>query len=278
MSIIVILIGLLVPALNKVRRYALGLQQNAQFHAIEAALEMFRSDSGEFPDSRGQDDAGNAYCGAMKLCEAMMGQDLMGFHPKSRFQANSILVGPAQLYRLPQAPLDVFQGNLQQREQPYLQADKVSAHKLSDIYPAGRLTAFNTGTPTAEMFVICDVFKKANNMGAGDESKLGMPVLYYKADPAGTNHDPNLYAPTITNNNTNIYNFYDNQRLLEAGVPWDQAQVHPLNNIGTFYRSIRNPQITTADRPYRPDTYVLISAGWDGLFGTRDDITNFQQK
>ena len=35
MSIIVILIGLLVPALNKVRRYATYVKQKAQFHSIE---------------------------------------------------------------------------------------------------------------------------------------------------------------------------------------------------------------------------------------------------
>jgi len=27
--------------------------------------------------------------------------------------------------------------------------------------------------------------------------------------------------------------------------------------------------------PYRPDSYILISAGADGYYGTADDITNF---
>lgn len=36
----------------------------------------------------------------------------------------------------------------------------------------------------------------------------------------------------------------------------------------------QNP--TTGD-PYRPDTFQLISAGADGVFGTEDDITNFSR-
>ena len=31
-------------------------------------------------------------------------------------------------------------------------------------------------------------------------------------------------------------------------------------------------------RPYRADSYILISAGYDGLYGTRDDICNFDWK
>ena len=31
-------------------------------------------------------------------------------------------------------------------------------------------------------------------------------------------------------------------------------------------------------RPYRAQSYILISAGKDGLYGTSDDITNFKQE
>ena len=43
MSIIVILIGLLVPALNNVRKYAREVRQRAQFHSVGVALEQFNS-------------------------------------------------------------------------------------------------------------------------------------------------------------------------------------------------------------------------------------------
>jgi len=32
----------------------------------------------------------------------------------------------------------------------------------------------------------------------------------------------------------------------------------------------------TVVRPFRADTYILISAGKDGLYGTKDDICNFE--
>jgi hypothetical protein len=38
---------------------------------------------------------------------------------------------------------------------------------------------------------------------------------------------------------------------------------------------LRDPKITATKWPYRPDSYILISAGADGLYGTQDDVTNF---
>ena len=86
MSIIVILISLLAPALNRVRRYATDVKQKAQFHSIAVALDMFNSDFDGYPDSNALDDLGNNYCGAMRLAEALVGQDLKGFNPSSRFE------------------------------------------------------------------------------------------------------------------------------------------------------------------------------------------------
>ena len=48
-----------------------------------------------------------------------------------------------------------------------------------------------------------------------------------------------------------------------------------------FYDFITNPgQATKAGgttyyKPYNASEYILISAGWDGIFGTKDDLTNF---
>jgi type II secretory pathway pseudopilin PulG len=283
MSIIVILIGLLVPALNQVRRYALGVKQNAQFNAIRAALELFRTESGgEYPESGARDSANAPYCGAMKLCEAMMGQDLLGYHPQSRFLVSSSFdVTPPQLYRLLQTDVR-FTSNLKERKGPYLETDKVSAHMLTDIYPAAGLGVF-TGQ-SGQMFVLSDVYKRTANLGIGGESKVGMPVLYYRADLSGMKHDPNAPnatpLPTSISNNGYIYNNWDNQELLDLGMPG--GGIHQLagpNGSGlNFYSYITNPQITMANRPYKPDSYILISAGWDGEYGTKDDIADFQQK
>ncbi|MHC4265111.1 MAG: type II secretion system protein, partial [Planctomycetota bacterium] len=93
MSIIIILISLLVPAMNKARQFAKEVQQKNQFKAINTGLEMYRNDFEEYPDSSDpsydtSNPGGYAYSGAMKLAEAVMGQDLLGFHPYSRFRSD----------------------------------------------------------------------------------------------------------------------------------------------------------------------------------------------
>jgi hypothetical protein len=40
-------------------------------------------------------------------------------------------------------------------------------------------------------------------------------------------------------------------------------------------KMILNQQATAGKMPYRADSYILISAGRDGLYGTADDIVNF---
>ncbi|MHC4229911.1 MAG: type II secretion system protein, partial [Planctomycetota bacterium] len=71
MSIIVILIGLLVPALNQVKRYAHEVKQRAQLKSIATAIELFNSEFDGYPDSSAMGPDGMAYSGAMKLCEAV---------------------------------------------------------------------------------------------------------------------------------------------------------------------------------------------------------------
>ena len=295
MSIIVILIGLLVPALNKVRRYALTVQQNAQFHSIEAAMELFFNEFEQYPDSGALDDNDEEYCGAMKLAEAMMGQDIMGYHPDSRFRleniGNGVTATSTDLYRLPpgtQAYLD----NLEDREDTYLPADQVGTYKLTDIYPQTNFTSpasITYTSDTADAYVLCDVYKKVDNLGDTGDAKIGMPVLYYKADPSGRYFDPEdpntqNFAPTPpdkTSNNEYIYNDTDNIEILRLGLPWNSAATAPQHDLeGDFYEFIRNAQIyesTQALRPNCPDSYILISAGMDGIYGTRDDVTNFKQ-
>ena len=50
---------------------------------------------------------------------------------------------------------------------------------------------------------------------------------------------------------------------------------HPIWDSVFFYNYITDPKVTAVDWPYRPDSYILISAGVDGLYGTNDDICNF---
>jgi type II secretory pathway pseudopilin PulG len=277
MSIIVILIGLMVPALNKVKRFARDVQQKAQFNAINAAVELFSNEFDGYPPSTALDPMNQPYCGAMKLCEALMGQDLLGFHSNGVFRrdtldaAGKITLYPPNIDALSPALRD---NNLKARKGPFLQAENANAWRLQDIYGT------NVGSFLGTTFVLCDVY--ARQMSSGE--KTGMPVLYYKADTANSFHDPNFaQAMTPADSKGNIYNYWDNHALVQLGKPWQASgtsggvsAAHKMADPVRFYKNTQSEQIRTTQRPFRADTFILISAGWDAEYGTADDICNFE--
>ncbi|MBW7989035.1 MAG: type II secretion system protein [Planctomycetes bacterium] len=262
MSIIVILIGLLVPSLNMARRFAKKLTQKNQLRIIGIGIEFFNNEWDGYPPSSAFDGSGQQYCGAMKLTEAMVGKDLLGFHPDSAFRADGLDTTGRLLYD----PV-----TLGARKELFLQLDNANVNMLSEIYGPG-----NTGSFNENNFVLCDIYRRDMRSGR----KTGMPVLYYKAETSNKLHDPNFVA-TATDNNGNIYNFNDNQAIFALGKPWEDtgnASTISLSSPTRFYRNTRNDKISTLRRPYKTDSYILISAGFDGEYGTADDICNFEWK
>jgi len=267
MSVIIILIGLLVPALNKVKWVAYKVNQKNQFHAIEVAMNLFNLEHEEYPPSSAADDGGAPYCGAMKLCEAMVGRDLLGFHPQSRFFADGTDGSGTQLYPAEgSVPDDVYKENLKAREGPYLKLSQVNTYRLGDLYSF-------TGPYDGDQFVLCDVYTRAESKSTGKQ--VGMPVLYFRANVSNT-----LHEYSAVNNSANIYNVDDNLDLARLGMPWMSAPpAGPQHQLAItpekFYEETQNTKITTSVRPHRPDSYILLSAGFDGEYGTPDDIYNF---
>ncbi|MHC4433381.1 MAG: type II secretion system protein [Planctomycetota bacterium] len=274
MSIIVILISLLVPALNQVKKYAYEVKQRAQLKSIDTALELFNSEFDGYPDSSRLGPDGAEYCGAMKLSEAVMGQDLLGFHPDSTFRSDGSN-GVNMLY--PDASSlspEAYRANMSTRKGPYLPLDNANAYSMGDLYG-------DTAPFMPRHFVLCDVYKRVTHKQIG--KKVGMPILYYRANTANTLHD--VGAP---DNPQNIYNYRDNQALLALGKPWDQggaggggSSPHRLAIENStqglrFYMNTKNEKVLVASRPYRADSYILISAGWDGEYGTPDDVCNYE--
>lgn len=276
MSIIVILIGLLIPALNKVKRYATDVKQSAQFHSIDAAIELFANEFDEYPDSGALDATGAQYCGAMKLCEAIMGQDLLGVHTNTVFRADGFDVAGNDLYPDDIDALDptVRDNNLKARKGPYLQPESANAYRVEDLYAAPTAEGF-----LAENFVLCDVYGRRTANGL----KTGMPILYYKANTAYSQHNSDL-SMDQSDSGGNIYNYLDNETLVKLGKPWDASSAstdHKLLGAGTpvrFYMNTQSDKIVTASRPFNADKFILISAGYDGEYGTADDICNFDWK
>ena len=280
LAIVAMLVGLLIPSLNLIRNTAKEAKQKAQLTEIGLALTAFRNDYGDYPPSSWLPPGD--YCGAQKLAEALLGRDLLGFHPKSNWSATDLTYpDPAT------TPPAVFEANLRERKGPYLELATTNAFKLGDLYgPALAASALSTSPDT---FVICDSFGvKKVTLVSGETVKAGTPILYYRANTTSKTIDPAVLP------HERIYNVRDNVPLIDQLQSVEEniadAQDHPLGMLiggdyPVFYNArydygvgigygIRDPKVPTP-WPYRPDSYLLISAGIDGIYGTSDDICNF---
>ena len=257
-AIIAILVSVLVPSLTMVRRIAKETRQKTQFAAISMALTAFRNDYGDYPPSNDNGD----YAGAQKLAEALLGWDLMGFHPDSDWQADGKDIADVNVY-------ENNESNLKQRRGPYLNLEASNAFTLGQIFSAG------TGPLDAGAFVMCDVFTiKAVTLSNGKVVKAGMPILYYKANVSSKNLTDGTWA-------NRIYDARDNLELIKLDKLRDGLP-HKLSDTGDagdyFYNpayKVIDPKIGPPIWPHRPGSYILISAGADSEYGTDDDICNF---
>ena len=251
----------IVPSVNVIRKFDKNMKQKSQFHSIQIAIELFNNEFDSYPPSNAFDGSGQHYCGSMKLCEALMGKDLKGFHRDSVFRSDGMNeAGTAKLYS--KEP-EEYDPNV--RIGPLLQIELANAHRLNEIF-------VDVGPFEGNNYVLCDIYTKKRHSG----KKIGMPILYYKADTSKKLHDLNT-APTPADSMGNIYNYWDNYELVNLCRP-DKTSTHSLANPARFYKNTRNDKITTVRRPYMADSYILISAGYDGEYGTADDICNFEWK
>jgi prepilin-type N-terminal cleavage/methylation domain-containing protein len=315
MSVILILMSLLVPALNSMRIHAYYVKQKNQFHGMDVAIEFFNTERDGYPDSSEFDkNGGTPYCGAMKLAEAMVGQDSLGFNPQSKFYQIGTYDGGApnggipsggtgvvplgnDLYpgrRVPSVSIDIIKASIKERKELYLPLENSNAYRLGDLYDA---TIVNNifGSGAATLPVLCDVYIKVVHRTTG--KNVGMPVLYYKADTRKNSHDFSLQTLSLMKNHQatqNIYNFMDNDTLVRCGIPTEvQPVAHPMESglsgaltydlqppdPALFYKETwnENMQNIAGYRPYKADSYILMSAGFDGIYGTKDDVFNFEK-
>ncbi len=257
--------------------------QKAQFHAIEVGLELFKAEFGAYPESNDNSvdtpsspenpNDNTPYCGANKLAEAMVGLDLLGFHPLSDFRAdglNDVLLndgayGTVQIYS---ADLDTYnwetaEENIQARKGPFVDLEMANAYEMWHVFAYYPPDPFEFSS-----LVLCDVFEKQRDSG----KKTGMPILYFRARTQYIEQD---YTNGVEDD---IYYYPDNEALVELGSA-ESGVVHPLadgvEDWQDFENMILNPYITVIKRPWHADTFILISAGYDGLYGTSDDVFNF---
>jgi type II secretory pathway pseudopilin PulG len=283
--IIALLMGILIPSLVKVRTSAKDAAQRAQFVTIEAALEAFRQDYGDYPPSTWQDihalnNLTVVYTGAERLAEALLGRDLRGFNPHTVWCQD----GHDSTFTVSVYTSD--DPNLKDRKGPYLDVAKTNVFRLKDLYPSVSTQFY------PDNFVICDVFGVKKGADPNRPNiKAGTPILYYKAN---TSSKCMICPFQFSYAESSIYNLYDNLPLLNMGILPDCTKIHDLANTppgsGAYFCNPKyriddnkvspwsvtvNGKTFTGYWPNKPDSYILISAGADHNFGTGDDILNY---
>ena len=298
MAVIAILIGLLIPALALVKDNAKKIQQKAQFHGIDVGIELYKSEFGVYPESRDNQintasspektDDPTPYCGANKLAEAMVGLDFLGFHPSSDFRADGAAIvsltttppstGTVEVYSAyaDQTDWQTADENIKARKGPFVELENANAFPMDEIYST-LPTPFENDADTGYPLVLCDVYAKKRS--GTNAKKTGTPILYFRAR---TNYTMQDFDDT-DGLEDDIYYYYDNESLLELGNPDDGVDFTLLDETTytaeeNFQNWIINDRIQTINRPYRAGTYILVSAGKDGDFGTADDIFNFEKE
>jgi len=277
LAIIALLVGVLIPTLTSVKNAAKETKQKAQFATIDLALTAFKNDYGDYPPSNWNVLPGPGdYCGAQKLAEALFGRDLLGFHPNSTFLNAT---DPTWYPPYPPGPNDY---NLSQRKGRYLELSTANVFKLGvSVKGDGLFKDTRVGIGTYQLnpdtYVLCDVFSvRQIRFSTGKVAMAGAPILYYKANTSSKTMDELVLMPD------RIYNAFDDYPIIRLGPltsnGYRSSKPHPLGaDIAYFYSreyKVIDPKVTIA-WPHRPDSYILISAGVDGRYGTNDDITNF---
>ena len=288
-AIIAALMAILSVGLKKVNITAKNLKQKGEFHGLDVSIELFYNDFNFYPDSARVNGGSDYTCGGQRLAEAMEGRDERGFHPKSRWHPDLETTAGLTLYDI--ATVDTTK----ERKPIYFELKHSGFYTLADLWGSG-----DTGSLHEDSPVITDVFVRNRiTTVAGDTVKAGSPVLYFKADPTkrfrvDSTNNP-VTATVAGQEYVNwIYNLNDNLEILylnwlrEPGGVDDPVGIPPHypdeNGNATaddpaqiFYEQLTQREDTTTNfyKPYNQDRFILISAGWDGIFGTKDDLTNF---
>ena len=248
--------------------------------------------------------------GAHHLAEALLGRDMLGFDPWSTWDSelDDTQGQWKQIYASKDPPksstVEQIAASLDRRKGPYLSPDSVESYQIAqlytdpapgvgDLYPGNLNQNGVLDTTHSPAPVLTDSYRvKSVSLPGGRQVKAGSPILYYRANinsrqfrtaalptpPGGTIIDSEAIA--------SIYNSLDNEELLRLGTIMNQGKYHhfdqdnytegTLTGRDIFYEAIRNPTITTQVRPFNQTSYILMSAGFDGIFGTPDDIYNFR--
>jgi len=291
-TIITILVGILTPGIRKAKTTAMNLKQKAQLRAVGLGVELFAFENdNDYPDSAySQLTTGSTITtGAHHLAEALLGRDGKGYDPES---SNDAVFDETSALN----PYDPAAGYYN-RECPYVEPDDINMSQLAQVYGgvANTGNAYpgdfdDEGNITAadriEAGVLTDVFRKRKVQQplSGQVVKVGSPILYFKAKDSEYFRDPD--GTIVTDYSQNVFNWEDNADIFALGHFMDNSKIHPYDDPAIFYaedgdiinKNIRTDAISGDPVPYGRNSFLLLSAGSDGLYGTKDDVYNISRK
>ncbi|NLX55640.1 MAG: prepilin-type N-terminal cleavage/methylation domain-containing protein [Planctomycetaceae bacterium] len=235
--------------------------------------------------------------GAHWLARALAGHDLGGV------DVNAHMLGYIYVNPTPHEQIEI----------PYSDFEKPNRYaERRPLYLNGEMYARDDDTTRfkTEPSSVSD-YEPRRRIVVYDES-FGSPVLYYRANASALNpfcrtgFGQNRMGASgdmagIYCHQDNSYITGDDQTQQSAKVGWDFAgagEVHRIGRFGldeanvaeitekqSFVDFLRNPDApgqakdaagnTISITPHNPGTFILLTAGPDGLFGTSDDIGNF---
>ncbi len=290
-SIISMLVMIMTTGLHKVMKSAKALKQKSVLHSLDVGLEFFHEENDGYPQSSVESRNGSPplICGAQHLAEALLGRDQHGFDPVSKWYA------PDQDPSVKEYENDPT--SLNRRRKLYVDLKSGSAvvllEQLYDGYSGPVYSSSGDGMILAP--VITDIFRHRQvQLLDGTRMFVGNPILYYKAKEASKDFDWDRLRTTPADEPRLIYNYADNEEIISLGPvkdpvnskhrfsisePYTYQDQSGAQQTGTgrqrFYHTITDPSVQNFRRPYNPQTFILISAGYDGIFGTKDDVSNF---
>ncbi len=265
-GIILILISILVPTVTRVRIAAQTASTRQMFSRIEAGISQYYTDFQAYPGPFANTQVGTAAGITTWTIDGATG-------------------GTTNLTSTENMVLGVV-GGLRVTAGPALQAVFTSTSmptgpaSLNTVNPK-KYPGYVNVEAVETTAVVAPRFFPGNTKGLGgssdtivpeimDKFSNPMPILYLRANRGSTG-----FVSTATNN-TVQYNFGHLAPYGFTTINTTDFQAHANDgSLAGSYRYFGNTAVSGVV-PYMKDTYILISAGADGKYGTNDDITNFR--
>jgi prepilin-type N-terminal cleavage/methylation domain-containing protein len=299
-AIIALLAGILVPAISVARKQAKKASTSALLDAITKGCEIFHTELDRYPRSNGSnpfesDDyrSGPFTSGAQWLAIELIGADQLGYVDSYDMRNDSN--GDGELTTVDWLDwYSIEPSRAYQRFGPYVEPagivstpETYAAINSAAAPPPASLTAGGSEWNNAKLPFFVD--------------KFNYPVLYYAAN-AGVKNEafwrtkPGVYDQSDNGQFTGSEGYGRNTNS-EPG--WDltgDGEKHPMGTFGytnattkpeaesfagvfydpSIFRSTQRSDTKGRVWPYRADTFILVTPGPDGVFGTDDDIRNFE--